>query len=64
VAAVMLVMAARTLPAVRAAVRPLIDYAGIVLVAAGSCGLVLAWSIATRLLDEEQQQPWREPATT
>jgi EmrB/QacA subfamily drug resistance transporter len=55
VAAVMLVMAARTIPAVRAAVRPLIDYAGIVLVAAGSCGLVLAleWG--------GNSYPWRSP---
>ncbi|MFC0600304.1 MDR family MFS transporter [Streptomyces palmae] len=42
VAAVMLVMAARTLPVVRAAVRPVIDYLGIVLVALGSSALVLA----------------------
>ncbi|KUJ66164.1 MFS transporter [Streptomyces albus subsp. albus] len=42
VAAVMLVMAARTIPVVRAAVRPVIDYLGIVLVAMGSSALVLA----------------------
>ncbi|MFH8365992.1 MDR family MFS transporter [Streptomyces sp. NPDC018031] len=41
VAAVMIVMAARTVPVVRAPVRPVIDYAGIVLVALGSSGLVL-----------------------
>ncbi|MFF8813367.1 MDR family MFS transporter [Streptomyces pactum] len=42
VAAVMIVMAARTVPVVRSAVRPVIDYAGIVLVALGASGLVLA----------------------
>ncbi|MEU4203484.1 DHA2 family efflux MFS transporter permease subunit [Streptomyces sp. NPDC039022] len=41
IAIVMVVMAARTVPVVRAAVRPVIDYIGIVLVALGSCGLVL-----------------------
>lgn len=41
VAAVMIVMAARTIPVVRAPVRPVIDYLGIVLVALGSSGLVL-----------------------
>ncbi|MFH8403585.1 DHA2 family efflux MFS transporter permease subunit [Streptomyces sp. NPDC018019] len=41
VAVVMVVMAARTVPVVRAAVRPLIDYLGIVLVALGASGLVL-----------------------
>ncbi|WKX72220.1 MFS transporter [Streptomyces sp. XD-27] len=41
VALAMIVMAARTIPAVRAAVRPVIDYLGIVLVAAGSSALVL-----------------------
>ncbi|MEU7159351.1 MDR family MFS transporter [Streptomyces chrestomyceticus] len=41
VAIVMVVMAARTVPVVRAAVRPVIDYIGIVLVALGSSGLVL-----------------------
>jgi EmrB/QacA subfamily drug resistance transporter len=42
IAIVMVAMAARTIPTVKAAVRPLIDYAGIVLVALGACGLVLA----------------------
>ncbi|MEU6079056.1 MDR family MFS transporter [Streptomyces sp. NPDC047108] len=42
IAVVMLVMAARTIPAVRAAVRPVIDYKGIVLVALGASALVLA----------------------
>ncbi|MBT2383145.1 MFS transporter [Streptomyces sp. ISL-11] len=42
VAIVMVVMAARTIPVVRSAVRPLIDYAGIALVALGASGLVLA----------------------
>ncbi|MEU7041335.1 MDR family MFS transporter [Streptomyces varsoviensis] len=41
VAIVMVAMAARTIPAVRSAVRPLIDYLGIVLVALGASGLVL-----------------------
>ncbi|GAA0484242.1 MDR family MFS transporter [Streptomyces olivaceiscleroticus] len=41
IAVVMVVMAARTIPVVRSAVRPMIDYAGIVLVALGSAGLVL-----------------------
>ncbi|MFE7120894.1 DHA2 family efflux MFS transporter permease subunit [Streptomyces sp. NPDC057654] len=41
VAVVMVAMAARTIPAVRSAVRPLIDYMGIVLVALGASGLVL-----------------------
>ncbi|WP_431042587.1 DHA2 family efflux MFS transporter permease subunit [Streptomyces sp. P1-3] len=41
VALVMIVMAARTVPAIRAAVRPVIDYLGIVLVALGSSALVL-----------------------
>ncbi|TVL93830.1 MDR family MFS transporter [Streptomyces sp. SAJ15] len=41
VAIVMIAMAARQIPVVRAAVRPVIDYLGIVLVALGSSGLVL-----------------------
>ncbi|MFE0043220.1 MDR family MFS transporter [Streptomyces albireticuli] len=41
VAIVMVVMAARTIPVVRSAVRPVIDYAGIALVALGASGLVL-----------------------
>ncbi|KOU00497.1 MFS transporter [Streptomyces sp. NRRL F-5755] len=41
IAVVMVAMAARTIPVVRAAVRPLIDYLGIVLVALGASGLVL-----------------------
>jgi EmrB/QacA subfamily drug resistance transporter len=44
VAAVMLLMAARYVPSVRAAARPLIDYTGIVLVALGASGLVLGLS--------------------
>ncbi|MET9290495.1 DHA2 family efflux MFS transporter permease subunit [Streptomyces sp. NPDC003077] len=56
VAAVMILMAARTVPVVRSAARPAIDYAGIVLVALGASGLVLglewggneyAWGSAT-----------------
>ncbi len=56
IAAVMIVMAARSIPTVKAAVRPVIDYLGIVLVALGACGLVLglewggnqyAWGSAT-----------------
>lgn len=42
IAIVMVAMAARTIPSVKAAVKPLIDYAGIVLVALGASGLVLA----------------------
>ncbi|MCZ4118462.1 MDR family MFS transporter [Streptomyces sp. H39-S7] len=42
IAIVMVVMAARTIPAVRTATRPTIDYLGIVLVALGASGLVLA----------------------
>ncbi|MEU2869840.1 MDR family MFS transporter [Streptomyces olivoreticuli] len=41
VAIVMVAMAARTIPVVRSAVRPVIDYLGIVLVALGASGLVL-----------------------
>ncbi|HVX46076.1 MAG TPA: MDR family MFS transporter [Mycobacteriales bacterium] len=41
VAVVMLVMAAATIPSVQAAVKPIIDYAGIVLVALGASGLIL-----------------------
>ncbi len=41
VAVVMVAMAARTIPAIRSAVRPVIDYLGIALVTAGSSGLVL-----------------------
>ncbi|MGW7519921.1 DHA2 family efflux MFS transporter permease subunit [Streptomyces sp. NPDC054796] len=41
IALVMIVMAARTIPVVRSAVRPVIDYLGIVLVALGASGLVL-----------------------
>ncbi|MEU7134715.1 MDR family MFS transporter [Streptomyces sp. NPDC046261] len=41
VAIVMVAMAARTIPVIRSAVRPVIDYLGIALVAAGSSGLVL-----------------------
>ena len=42
VAVIMLAMTAATIPAVKAAVRPIIDYIGIAFVAAGSCGLILA----------------------
>ncbi|GAA3059353.1 hypothetical protein GCM10020000_47840 [Streptomyces olivoverticillatus] len=41
VAIVMVIMAARTVPVVRSAVRPVVDYPGIVLVALGSSALVL-----------------------
>ncbi|MEU5049528.1 MDR family MFS transporter [Streptomyces sp. NPDC021096] len=41
VAVVMVAMAARTIPVIRSAVRPVIDYLGIALVALGSSGLVL-----------------------
>jgi EmrB/QacA subfamily drug resistance transporter len=44
VAAVMLVMAARYIPSVKAAVKPMIDYIGIVLVGLGASGLVLGLS--------------------
>ncbi|MBB5938336.1 MDR family MFS transporter [Streptomyces zagrosensis] len=56
IAIVMVVMAARTIPVVRSAMRPVIDYIGIVLVALGASGLVLglewggneyAWSSVT-----------------
>ncbi|NKY35520.1 MFS transporter [Nocardia speluncae] len=56
VAVVMIVLAARTIPAVRPAVRPVIDYLGIALVALGVAGLILglewggseyAWGSAT-----------------
>ncbi|MDX6312627.1 MAG: hypothetical protein QOF84_5555 [Streptomyces sp.] len=42
IAIIMVAMAARTIPSVKAAIRPIIDYAGIVLVALGASGLVLA----------------------
>nr|WP_067669369.1 MDR family MFS transporter [Nocardia miyunensis] len=42
IAIIMVVMAARTIPAVRAAIKPVIDYLGIALVALGVCALVLA----------------------
>ncbi|MGI5216919.1 DHA2 family efflux MFS transporter permease subunit [Nocardia sp. CA-290969] len=41
VAVVMIVLAARTIPTVRPAVRPVIDYLGIALVALGVAGLIL-----------------------
>jgi len=44
VALIMLLMSAKTVPSLRSAVRPLIDYAGIVLVAIGAGGLVLGLS--------------------
>ncbi|MEJ3744438.1 MFS transporter [Actinomycetes bacterium KLBMP 9797] len=42
IAVVMIAMAARTIPAVRAVTRPIIDYAGIAFVALGAAGLILA----------------------
>ncbi|MET8676955.1 MDR family MFS transporter [Streptomyces sp. NPDC004647] len=55
IALVMIVMAARTIPVIRAAVRPVIDYLGITLVALGSSGLVLGleWAGST--------YPWGSP---
>ncbi|MFD0271033.1 MDR family MFS transporter [Streptomyces sp. NPDC127106] len=44
IAILVVVAAARTIPSVRAAGRPVIDYPGIVLVAAGSSALILATS--------------------
>lgn len=44
VAAVVLVMAARAIPAVRSAGRPIVDYAGIALVALGASRLILGLS--------------------
>ena len=44
VAVVMLVMTARYIPSVRSAAKPLIDYAGIVLVALGASALILGLS--------------------
>ena len=41
IAIVMIGMAARTIPSVRAAIRPIVDYAGIALVAAGASALIL-----------------------
>jgi EmrB/QacA subfamily drug resistance transporter len=42
IAAIMIVMAARTIPTIRAAARPVIDYAGIGLVAVASSSIILA----------------------
>ncbi|MEU4421472.1 MDR family MFS transporter [Actinoplanes sp. NPDC024001] len=42
VAAVVIVMAARALPSIRSTARPIIDYAGIGLVAAGATSMILA----------------------
>ncbi|ADD42005.1 drug resistance transporter, EmrB/QacA subfamily [Stackebrandtia nassauensis DSM 44728] len=42
VAVVMVAMAAWTIPSVKAAARPLVDYVGLILVALGSSGLILA----------------------
>ncbi|MGP4002594.1 DHA2 family efflux MFS transporter permease subunit [Streptomyces sp. 8N706] len=49
IAAVMIVMAARTIPVIRAASRPVIDYAGIVLASIGASALVLGleWAGST-----------------
>ncbi|WP_433219978.1 DHA2 family efflux MFS transporter permease subunit [Dactylosporangium sp. CS-047395] len=44
VAVVVLAMSARALPAIRAAVKPVIDYVGIALVAAGASSMILALS--------------------
>ncbi|MFI1965643.1 MDR family MFS transporter [Streptomyces pathocidini] len=55
IAAVMVVMAARTIPVVRATVRPVIDYAGIVLVALGASALVLGLEWAGN------RYPWGSP---
>src|SRR4051794_36569784 len=44
VAVAVLAMSARALPAVRAAVRPVVDYLGIALVAAGASSMILALS--------------------
>ncbi|MEV6350180.1 MDR family MFS transporter [Actinoplanes sp. NPDC051851] len=44
VAAVVLVIAARAIPSLRSESRPVIDYAGIALVALGSSGMILALS--------------------
>ncbi|WP_432993534.1 DHA2 family efflux MFS transporter permease subunit [Dactylosporangium sp. CA-233914] len=44
VAVVVLAMSARALPSVRAAAKPIVDYAGIALVAAGSSSMILALS--------------------
>jgi EmrB/QacA subfamily drug resistance transporter len=44
VAVVLLYMSARAIPAVRAAARPVVDYAGVALIALGASGLILALS--------------------
>lgn len=41
-AILMIGMAATTIPSVKAKIRPIIDYAGLALIALGTCGLVLA----------------------
>ncbi|MFD4402333.1 MDR family MFS transporter [Nocardia sp. NPDC058499] len=55
VAVVMIVLAARTIPTVRPAVRPVIDYLGIALVALGVAGLILGleWG--------GSEYPWGSP---
>ncbi|WP_280462969.1 MDR family MFS transporter [Nocardia carnea] len=55
VAVVMIVLAARTVPTVRPAVRPVIDYLGIALVALGVAGLILGleWG--------GSEYPWGSP---
>ncbi|MEY9937396.1 MDR family MFS transporter [Streptacidiphilus sp. MAP5-3] len=45
IAIVVVITAARTIPSVRSAVRPVIDYLGIALVAAGASALILATSL-------------------
>jgi EmrB/QacA subfamily drug resistance transporter len=54
-ALVIIVIAARTIPSVAKHGRPIIDYAGIVLVALGSAGLTLAASWGGT------EYPWRSP---
>ncbi|MFI5914091.1 DHA2 family efflux MFS transporter permease subunit [Dactylosporangium sp. NPDC051541] len=44
VAVVVLAMSARALPAIRAAIKPVVDYLGIALVAAGASAMILALS--------------------
>ncbi|WP_245797512.1 MDR family MFS transporter [Mangrovactinospora gilvigrisea] len=44
IAVLVVIAAARNIPVVRSAVRPIIDYLGIVLVSGGACALILATS--------------------
>ncbi|MFI5845929.1 DHA2 family efflux MFS transporter permease subunit [Catenuloplanes sp. NPDC051500] len=55
VAIVVLVVSARALPSVRAVARPVIDYAGVALVALGASGLILALSWGG------SEYAWRSP---